>query len=200
MKALIITLAILLVLAWIPISCRARYLGAPRVDVRVGPVRFRVYPGKDKPKKQPMIKIEKSSKKSEGEQPEGTKKKVTLDGIMQYLPLAQTGLKTLGRLFRTIAVRLKLHVTYGAEDPADAAVRYGQAWAIIGVVTPVLEKTFHIKKRDVQAIFDPEETGFAIEVDLTARLFVWQVLAIVVSAGIKLLVQFLKIRKGGANK
>ncbi|MBE6954828.1 MAG: DUF2953 domain-containing protein [Ruminococcaceae bacterium] len=198
MKALLIVLAILVLLAWIPLKCCARYLGSPQVDLRVGPLRFAIYPSKEKPKKKP--KTEKPTKQPKEQQPAQQKKSFTPDAILQYVPLAQTALNTLGRLCRSIAVKVKLHVTYGAEDPADAAVRYGQAWAIIGAITPILERTFHIKKRDMQAIFDPEETGFSIETDVQARLFVWQIIAIVVSVGGKILIQFLKIRKGGANK
>ena len=200
MKALIIILTMLFLIAWIPIKCCARYLGAPQVNFKVGPLRFAIYPGKEKKKKAPKVKIEKAAKKPKQEKPAQEKKSFSPDTIFQYMPLAQTALQTVGRLFRSIAVRVKLHVTYGAEDPADAAVRYGQAWAIIGAVTPILEKTFHIKKRDLQAVFDPEETGFSIETDIQARLFVWQIISLAVSAGVKLLFQFLKIRKGGAKK
>ena len=199
MKVLLIILAILVLLAWIPIRCCARYLGAPQVDLRVGPLRFAIYPGKEKTKKKPKEKA-KQLEKPKKEQPAKQKKSFTPEALLQYVPLAQTALQTLGRLCRSIAVKLKLHVTYGAEDPADAALRYGQAWAIIGAVIPVLETAFHIKKRDVQAVFDPDEHGFSLETELTARLFLWQIIAIAVSAGVKLLLQFLKIRKGGASK
>jgi len=198
-KALIIVLAILAILAWIPLKCRARYDGAPQVKVQVGPVRFTVYPGKEKKEKKPKVKIEKAPKEKKPDEPK-KKTQITLNGIVQYVPLVQTALRALGRLIRSIAVRLKVHVTYGAADPADAALHYGQAWAIIGAVTPVLDNTFTIKKRDLQAVFDPEETGFTILAELTARIFVWQILAIAVSAGVKILIQFLKIRKGGANQ
>ena len=200
MKALIIILAVLTVIAWIPIKCCASYLGTAQVDIKVGPIRFAVYPGKKKKKNAPKVKIEKAEKKPKQETPAQEKKSFSLDNAAQYMPLAQTALQTVGRLFRSIAVRVKLHVTYGAEDPADAAVHYGQARAIIGTITPILEKTFHIKKRDMQAVFDPEETGFSIETNIQARLFVWQIITIAVHAGVKLLFQFLKIRKGGAKK
>lgn len=204
MSALMIVLAVIVLIAWLPLGCAASYDGSPRIDVRVGPVRFTVVPGKDKPKKKKKPKKEKPKKETKAKETAGEKKekkKITLSQIRQFIPMVQTALRAVRRLLKAIAfTTLKVHVTYGAEDPADTGIRYGQAWAIIGAVTPVLENTFTVKKRDLQAIYDPDAEGFTIEAEVKARLFVWQIIAIAVSAGVKILIQFLKMKKGGAKK
>lgn len=65
----------------------------------------------------------------------------------------------LGALRRKIRLdELTLHVRFGAgDDAAKTAIRYGRAWAIIGVVMPHLERIFVIKKRDIGAELDYNE-------------------------------------------
>ena len=70
--------------------------------------------------------------------------KLTLQGILALVDLA---CDTLGDLRRKLRVEvLVLHVTLGGSDPAKAAILYGRAWALIGMLNPKLEQLFVIKK------------------------------------------------------
>ena len=50
--------------------------------------------------------------------------------------------------------RLDLDLTWAAEDPADAAIRYGRAWAAAESLLDFLENCFVIKERRVTINLD----------------------------------------------
>lgn len=60
-----------------------------------------------------------------------------------------------GHLLHKLRIEeLTLHLTWAAEDPADAALGYGAGEAALGTVWPVLDRTFDIRKRDVGVAVD----------------------------------------------
>lgn len=119
-----------------------------------------------------------------------------------FRELLGLALAAVGRIRRKLEITdLKLHLSLGGfgDDPANAAMLYAKAWAAIGALTPVLENSFTIRKRDVQASVDFTDTenwiyGFA---ELTLKL--GQILMIALYYGLRGLKIFLKIKKGGKN-
>ena len=92
---------------------------------------------------------------------------------------------------------------FGAgDDAAKTALRYGRAWAIIGVVMPHLERIFVIKKRDIGAELDYNvDEKMALDAHMVLTITIGRALALALRAGIG----FLKIyqayqdkNKGGA--
>lgn len=119
-----------------------------------------------------------------------------------FRELLGLALEAVGRIRRKLEITdLKLYLSLGGfgDDPANAAMLYAKAWAAIGALTPVLENSFTIRKRDVQASVDFTDTenwiyGFA---ELTLKL--GQILMIALYYGLRGLKIFLKIKKGGKN-
>ena len=62
---------------------------------------------------------------------------------------------TAGKLLHKLRVEeLTLHLTWAAEDPAEAALGYGAGEAALATVWPMLERTFDIRRRDVGIAVD----------------------------------------------
>lgn len=196
MKALIILAAIagfFVLVGLVPVGCAARYDGRPELSVTVGPLRFRLYPPKaraGRKKTKRTVKPKKASK---------APKKQTVPAkkpdIAALRPLLGTLLDALGRARRAVRVKLLyLRVCFGGQDAAQRAIRYGQAWAVIGGVTPLLEQAFRIRRRDVQAVFDPEAETFTIELELRASVRIGAVAWIGLRCGVRALRQYLQIK------
>ena len=78
-----------------------------------------------------------------------------LELMKELLPLA---LEAAGCFRRRLRVdQLELKLTIGAADPGDAAIRYGQANALLGSIWQPLTEAFHV-----------EEGRARVEVDFTA--------------------------------
>ena len=131
MKALLIVLAVLVLLALIPLGAHVRYDSEGAfVWLTVGPIRIRLLP--KKPKKAQKDKKEKKKKEKKPKEPEepGEKKeKQPLGGLIRdFMPFVRLGIDLLGCFFCKLRIPiLTLHVGFGgADDPAGAAVNYGR--------------------------------------------------------------------------
>ena len=96
---------------------------------------------------------------------------------------------------------LRLKLILAGDDPCDLAVNYGRAWAAMGNLLPMLERVFHIGKRDceVECDFTAQETMVVFRMDVT--LLVWQAVSLGLVYGVRFLKELLifkKKRKGGA--
>ena len=117
------------------------------VDARVGPVRLRLIPKKERkhPKKEKPPKPPKEKKKSGaggGKPAVRTKPKI---GFEQIRSGAETLLPALGRTLRRTrrSIRIRpfvLYVVFGGDDPADTAKFYGWAEALMWTVMPEAER------------------------------------------------------------
>lgn len=207
----LIALGFLLLLAILPLGAVVRY-NADGVNVKViaGPARIQAVPMK---KKDPLEekgkkKKEKKPQKEKGKAAAGgnndTKMKEKGGPITDFLPLVDTALKLLNAFRRKLRIkRLEMKLIMAADDPCDLAVNYGKAWAALGNLMPLMERTFVIKKRDleVECDFEASETVIIARLDITITLG-W-LLGIVIWYGVRALKQYLKIqnkRKGGAPK
>ena len=123
--------------------------------------------------------------------------KLTLQDI---LALADLACDTLGNLRRKLRVEvLVLHVTLGGSDPAKAAILYGRAWALIGMLNPKLEQLFVIKKRDICPILDYNREQMSVDAHLILTITIGRVLALGLKAGVGFLKLLNDSKKGGAN-
>lgn len=154
LKTLFIIAFILLILLLI-LQIRLRVVaefGAQGTLVRVGigSLRFTVYPlreKKTKPKRNRRVKNQKAQPQDEKET-EG----MSLSFFREILDLASDSV---------LRVRSHLQIDYlflrldwGLEDPADAAVYYGYANAVLSRLLALLEVTFKVKKKDAEIRLD----------------------------------------------
>ncbi len=201
----IIALGIFLLLAVVPLGASVRYdADGIRVRVIAGFLRFTVIPLPQKKKKPPK----KAKAASAQSQPKPKKSSAQADekkkggSWRDFMPLVRTGLDFLNQFRRKLRVNnLQLKLILAGDDPCDLAVNYGRAWAALGNLLPLLEKTFVIKKRDceVECDFTADETLVTAQMDVTIRL--GQILSMAVHYGIRIIKDLLvlkKKRKGGA--
>ena len=200
----LITLGILVILAWLPLGATVRY-NAQGVTVKViaGPVRIPILPKKkaqekEKPKKEEKPKKKQPvAKKTEAPKPQEEKGGPVTD----FLPLVQTALDLLNAFRKKLRINhLYLKLIMASDDPCDLAVNYGKANAAMGNLLPLLERCFVIKKRDIEieCDFESAKTVIIARADLTITL--GRLLGILIWYGVKALKQFLSIqnkRKGG---
>lgn len=200
----LIILAILLLLAILPLGITARYASAGfSLKIMAGPFRFALYPRKKKdPAKTKEKKVAKKDKKRERSDKEQDTQ--TGGSLKEFLPLIKLLPGFLNRLRKKIRVkRLELKVTLAGEDPCDLALNYGRANAALGNLLPRLEHYFVIKKRDldVQCDFTASETLLLARADITITL--GRLLGLLIRYGVKAIIELVKMknqRKGGATK
>lgn len=193
---LLIVLAVLCGLAFLPLGFRAVYRqDNPVVWLLIGPLKFRVYPGKPKDKEQSEKRKEKKTA-SESASDRGR-------SYRDFLPVIRAIMDFLGQFRRKIRVGyLEMKLVLAGDDPCDLAVNYGRAWAAVGSLMPQLERLFVIKKRnvEVECDFTSEETVIFARADVTITLV--RTLHLLSKHGIKVLKELLKLkklRKGGAQ-
>ena len=209
----LITLGILVILAWLPLGATVRYNDqGVTLKVIAGPIRIKVFPRpkktrkKEEPKKkEPAKKTPKTEPKTAQPEkaPENPKTQQEKGGkLTDFMPLVKVALNFLGDFRRKLRVnRLELKLILAGDDPCDLAVNYGRAWAAVGNLMPQLERLFKIKKRnvEVECDFTENETKVIARLDLTITLGRLVVLAAVYA--VRAIREFLKIknkRKGGA--
>lgn len=186
---------LILILLWnLPLGVDAEYSeDGPVVKAVAGKVSVLVYPREKKEKK------EKEPKKQSKEKPQKPKEKKG-GKIAFFKELLGVGLRMLNAIRRKIKMqRLTLHLTVGGagDDPASSAILYGRAWAAIGALTPVLEKTFDIHQRDVQAAIDFSQVENMIYAHGRITLKLGDILLIAVYYGIGALKIYMNYKKGG---
>jgi hypothetical protein len=177
--------------------------------VRVGFLSLKVLPAKEKPvnaKKEARLKArreEKAKKKAEKKAEKKAKKKAEkearkesgekkkpgpLKPILDMLPAVKT---LLGRLRRRLLIKkLIIHYTAAGGDPYNTAFTFGAANAAIGVVVPILERSFRIKQRDFKMAADFNSVQQGIYINAIISMAVWEAVYIVfaiLTAGIRLL-------------
>lgn len=193
-----IVLAVFVLIGCIPVGVDARYHeNALALRLKIGFFTMQVLPAKPK-KKKAAPKKEKSAPKNAAAKPAKPKKqfqmpKLTLQDI---LALADLACDTLGNLRRKLRVEvLVLHVTLGGSDPAKAAILYGRAWALIGMLNPKLEQLFVIKKRDIQPVLDYNEKEMKVDAHLALTITIGRAVSLAARAGVRFLKLWLNKKK-----
>jgi len=196
-------LLFLLFLLLLPVHTRVRFDGVLQVWAGLGPVSLRIFPLKERNKKEKTQAAE--PQKNEKEKPKKPKKKLTWEIICDFIRL---GVEALGTMRRRLVIQnLTCHFVVANGDAASTALLYGRVAASVSAIYPVLERNLRIKKTDiaVDADFEGEKTNVLADVTLAVcplRLIL---------ACIILLIHFLKINskikkhnqpveeKGGTN-
>ncbi|HHT16374.1 MAG TPA: hypothetical protein GXZ77_01450 [Papillibacter sp.] len=164
--------------------------------LRFGPVRIKFAGKKDKKADKKKKKDRKAKKKDAGKKQEaGQKKGGTFEGLKAMLPDITDVLR---RLFRRLTVDdLIIHyVAAGRENPAAGALQFGAASAGIGVLLPILESVFTIKRRDLRTNVDFNATEAYVYAKAKLSLAFWQVLV----GFIRLTIKSIKLRSSETNK
>ena len=177
MKALLITALVLLVIALIPLGVALRYDETGFwAFLKVSFLKIRLFPQKKEKKKKEKV---------DGE--EKRKNGVTLKLVKESLPLVAQGLQGIRK--RLTINRLELRVVWATDDPADAALGYGYANAVLGTIWPLFYQNFKIRNHSlgIDVDFDATEPVICANVALTMNLF--QILTL----ALPLLIRFLKI-------
>lgn len=203
MKGLLIALAILFLLAILPLGVSVKYDAVGTlVRLIAGPIRITLFPMKKKEKKEKETQKKPAPKREAKPKEEKPKEDKPSGGpITDFLPLLQVALDLLNDFRRKLRVdRLEAKIILAGDDPCDLATNYGRAWAALGNLWPKLEQFLVIKKRDVQIECDflADTTVITARLDLTITL--GRLLSLVFVNGFKAVVEFLKImnkRKGG---
>ena len=203
MTGWLIALGILILLAILPLGVSVIYNeDGPLVRVIAGFIRLKIFPLKKKDKKPKKVK-QKSKTKITAE-PKKKKEPGKKGGsITDFLPLLKIAVDFLDGFRRKLRVnRLELKLILAGGDPYDLGMSYGKAWAVLGNITPYLDRVFVFKKRDVnvECDFEGNKTLIYARLDLTITL--GRLLGLVFVAGFQALKAYLKImnkRKGGAN-
>ena len=146
-----------------------------------------------KPKKQKKPKEPKKPKeKPRDERPLTEKVGGLWDLFRDALPMV---CEAAGKLLHKLRIEeLVLHLTWAAEDPADAALGYGAGEAALGAVWPLLDRTFDIRKRDVGVAVDFERTSPVIYARALLSFTIGQLVSLGVVYGCKALGLLLRHR------
>ncbi len=156
---LLALLGLLLLLLLIPVHLYARYDGALRLRARVLFLYVTLYPRPPKRKKQDTAasgkkKVKPSSRAKTGREPSQWELLLREEGpagaIRMIADLAGLAAKAAKRILAAVTVdRLALRLVVAAEEPADTAVNYGKACAVLYPALAVLEGTMKIRRRDI---------------------------------------------------
>lgn len=193
-----IVLAVFVLIGCIPVGVDASYHeNALALQLKIGLFTMQVLPAKPKKKKAVSSKKKSAAKKPDAK-PVRTKKQLQMPKLtlQDILALADLACDTLGNLRRKLRVEvLVLHVTLGGSDPAKAAILYGRAWALIGMLNPKLEQLFVIKKRDIQPVLDYNEKETKIDAHLALTITIGRAVSLAARAGVRFLKLWLNKKK-----
>lgn len=169
MTAVGIILAVCAVLAGLlilPIHVYAAYEQEEwTLRVRYGVIYYRILPmsARKKAKKEKKQQAKQQVKASR----EGSALEKLKASAREYCALARQVLGLVGPVRRAVVVdRLILRACLYCDDPADLAMQYGQAWAVLSGAAAVLENVLRVKRQDLRPVCVSGES----DAGFTARL------------------------------
>jgi hypothetical protein len=149
-----------------------------RAFVRFGPVRVEIKKRdkKDRDKKGKGKKKKAKAEKAGGKKQAEERKPGSFEGLKSMLPDLTDVLR---RLFRKLTIDdLVIHyMAAGRDNPAAAALQFGAASAGIGILLPILETNFKIKRRDLRTNVDFDAAEATVYAKAKLSLAFWQVVA-----------------------
>ena len=192
MIAVAIILIVLVLLALLRFGVSAEYSAdGVLLIARAGPFSIRVFPRKAKreDKKKDKRKEKKKAKKKAKKKEKKKKKKEQIEkelpeekkggGLKGLMEVAAAAKNTLGRLRRRLLIkRLTVHYIAANDDPSKTAMMFGKVNVVFGMVIPLLEKAFRIKRRDLRASADFNADKPTIYVRAAVSIAVWEVIYI----------------------
>lgn len=198
MTGLIILGLILIVIAvvcMLKVGVRGVYSeDGPELFLRFGPAGIKLYPREEKQKDEAKERRKKEKKKAKkakkdakkAESAEAPKKRGgSFDMFRRLLPVV---LDAVVQFHRRLSIELlEIDFTAASSDPAKAAMTYGYANAAVGMVVPVLERSFNVKQRRINVGVDFNAPQQVIYVRASLSLMVWEILYIACRFGIRTL-------------
>ncbi len=164
------------------------------VRVRAGRLRFTVFPMKKREKKPKAPKKKKEKPMPPPSEPR--KAGGTLELVKEFLPLVA---EAAGRFKRKIRVdQLDVELTVAGPNPAMAAMAFGGANAVLGMMIPLLENNFKIKERSIRTAVDFDRDSPVIYLKAALSLTIGQGMMLALRLGIKalgILWKYRRIRK-----
>ena len=187
LKVLLAVLLIFWLISLIRVGGRVRYGEAGLFAFALaGPVKLQLFPGKPKEEKPRKKKKPKKEKKPKEKKPRPEGQPGTLSRLMQMLPVVG---EVCGALKRKIRIDdLKLDLIWGGSDPAAIAIGYGQANAALGMLWPVFDNNFKVKRHSFQIGMDYERTQPAVELEAAVTFTIGQIVTLAVRYGAKALI------------
>jgi hypothetical protein len=166
MIVLAVIIAVLLLICFVRLGAVVEY-GEEGITAvaSVGPLRIRLLPR--------GVKRKTEKKKKGKEQAAGAAVKAgRLESLKNQLPSLNRALARLKR--RLLINELTIHYMAAVTDPAQTALYFGGASAGYGIILPLLENNFRIKKRDLRAAVNFEATEPYIFIRAKLTLAVWE--------------------------
>jgi hypothetical protein len=191
---LIAVMAILVILSLIRLGGRALY--GPEgfsAYLIVGPGKIQLLPSVAKEnKREKKPKKEKKPKQKHAAEYEGTEQQEeqpgTVGRVLKLLPVVA---EAAGALKRKIRIdHLTMTVIWGAQDAASAAIGYGKANALLGMIWPLLDNNFRVKKCDWHVDVDYGEASPRFTADAAITISVGQLILFAVLYGVKLIMNW----------
>lgn len=167
--------------------------------IRLGRFRIKLLPAKPKGEEKPPKP--RKPKKEKRKKPKEEKPSVPLPekigGALEYAQaLLPVALEAAGGMWRGLRVdTLRLELTAGAADPADAANLYGQANAALGALWYPLIRMFHVKDGAAQVKLDFNAPGMTVYGTAALSIKIGTVMWIGLRVGCKALFGVLAARK-----
>lgn len=186
---LYILLGILLVIFLLlltPVKLKASYNENFRCILKIGFVKFSLYPPKPKKKKKPKKADE--EQKSEETKKESIIKEKGISWLFDLIKkIADLAVGALKDFFRHIIVKkLLLSISIAGSDAADTAVKYGYCCSAVYPAFGIIVGAVKCKKYGVDISPDFEEKAkSAVNMELEARIKILWLLALVIKHGIK---------------
>jgi len=187
MKALIIVIAVILLIALLRFGVSVRYSdGGLALTVNAGPVRLRIYPPRKKAeksrKKPSRASVEKKPRRKAKRKAKGqeTEKPGKFEAFSEIL---SAGLNVLNRLRKRLLIkRLTIHYVFAGDDPMKTALWYGRSTSAVSAVMPALERNFRIRRSDIRTSADFGIDKPLIYADAAISLALWESLYILLAA------------------
>ncbi|MCI8915245.1 MAG: DUF2953 domain-containing protein [Oscillospiraceae bacterium] len=204
LKVLLAVLAVLWLISLIRVGGRVSYGQAGLfVYLLMGPVKLQLFPTANasggngrpkakKPKKEKPPMAERHKKEPREGQPG------TLSRLMKLLPVVG---QACGSLKRKIRIdELELEVIWGGTDAAAVALGYGRANAVLGMLWPVFDHNFKVKRHSFQISADYGRTEPAAELRAAVTMTVGQMMTLGVHYGVKALFTWIKSGRPAAKR
>lgn len=128
-----------------------------KVSLKIFFVRIKLYPiGKTKEKSYKPEKAQKTPKEPEPSEEENNFSSKYMDLILNII----YDLKE-----KLYIDKLYLNIIFASDDAAKTGIMLGTAFSICGMITPILRKSFHLKKQSIvlDADFNSNKTKFTLD-------------------------------------
>jgi hypothetical protein len=198
LKVLLVVVAVIWLISLVRLGGTVRYSeDGLMVRLILGPARITLFPRKKKeakPKKPPKEKKKKPPK----EEAEAEQKGGALPPVMKLLPLVG---EAAGQLKRKIRIDdLTVHLTWASADPFQTAMGFGGANAAMGMIWPLIDNNFKVKRHDLGVAVDFDGKSPTIYCLVSLTMTVGQLVAFGVHFGVKFLMIWSRSRKGSVKK